>query len=233
MKQPLVLVVDDEHKILRFIRANLLASDYQVVTATGGYEALKAFETHLPDLILLDVMLPDMDGFETCRRIREVSDTPVLMVTAKGDPDDAVRGLNAGADDYIAKPFDVEELLARVRAVLRRASPGRATEATPILSVGPITLDHGEYQVKVNGNEVRLTPTEFRLLALFLGHPGKVLSHEFILTSVWGPEYRDETHYLRVSIGRLRGKLKAYLENQDLIVTLPTVGYKLCVTKEC
>lgn len=228
MKKTTILIVDDEMRILRVIRANLLASDYEVLTASTGLEALEAFEDKDPDLVLLDIMLPDIDGFEVCRRIRLYSNAPIIMVTAKGDPFDVVKGLNAGVDDYIPKPFDIEELLARVRAVLRRTS--KDTEITQVLSVGPIVLNPVEHQVKVCEREINLTPTEFKLLAQFLKYPGKVLTHEFLLTKVWGQEYQDETQYLRVTVGRLRNKLKTKSESEDYIVTIPSVGYRLIST---
>jgi len=223
-----VLVVDDEPKILRFIKANLQASDFEVITAETGAQGLEEFARHNPDLVLLDVMLPDISGFEVCGQIREMSDVPIMMVTAKGDPHDAVAGLDAGADDYIAKPFDVQELLARVRAVLRRGAVNRDTFAVnPVITCGTLRIDSIQHRVEVGGQEVRLTPTEFRLLGILAAHPGKVLTHEFLLTSVWGNEYRDDTHYLRVCIGRVRQKLKQAGEDHEYIVTVPTVGYRM------
>ncbi len=227
MKKPVALVVDDESNILRFVRANLRASGFEVASATTGAEALAAFETAKPNVIILDIMLPDIDGFEVCRRIREVSDVPIIMITARDDIQDAVEGLNAGADDYVTKPFAVEELLARVNAVLRRFRSNLSQTPADKIKLGNLLIDLAQRQVIVNGKATHLTPTEFKLLTYLAENADKVVPHEEILVAIWGEEYRDCTHYLRVSIGRLRQKIEADPGNPEYIVTCSGVGYMI------
>lgn len=227
MKKPVALVVDDESNILRFIRANLRASGFEVVSATTGAEALAAFESANPNVIILDIMLPDIDGLEVCRQIRNVSDVSIIMITARDDIQDAVEGLNAGADDYVTKPFAVEELLARVNAVLRRAKNTLSQAPTDKIKLGNLQIDLAQRQVVINGKATHLTPTEFKLLTYLANNADKVVPHEEILEAIWGEEYRDCTHYLRVSIGRLRQKIESDPGNPEYIVTCSGVGYMI------
>lgn len=225
--KPIALVVEDESNILRFVRANLRASGYEVVSAINGAEALAQFEEASPNVIVLDIMLPVMDGLEVCRRIRSVSDVPIVVITAKDDIQDAVEGLNAGADDYITKPFAVEELLARINAVMRRAKSNVIQTPADKIRLGNMLIDLSQRQVVINGQAAHLTPTEFKLLTILASNPEKVVPHEELLLSIWGPEYKDCTHYLRVSIGRLRQKIEADPSNPEVIVTCSGVGYMI------
>lgn len=227
MNKLVALVVDDESNILRFIRANLRASGFEVVSATTGTEALEAFESSHPDVIILDIMLPDIDGLEVCRQIRNVSDVSIIMITARDDIQDAVEGLNAGADDYVTKPFAVEELLARVNAVLRRTKSNLTQAPTDKIKLGNLQIDLAQRQVVVSGKSTHLTPTEFKLLTYLANNVDRVVPHEEILVAIWGEEYRDCTHYLRVSIGRLRQKIEADPGNPEYIVTCSGVGYMI------
>jgi len=225
--KPVALVVDDEYNILRFVRANLRASGYEVVSATNGAEAISQFEATNPNVIILDIMLPVMDGLEVCRRIRSVSDVPIIMITAKDNTQDSVEGLNAGADDYITKPFAVEELLARINAVMRRTRSNVLQVPADKIRIGNILIDLAQRQVTINGQNVHLTPTEFKLLTILASNPEKVVSHEELLQAIWGSDYKDCTHYLRVSIGRLRQKIETEPGNPEMIVTCSGVGYML------
>lgn len=227
MKKPIALVVDDESNILRFVRANLRASGYEVASATTGQEALAQFETAKPNVIVLDVMLPDIDGFEVCHRIRSTSDVPIIMITAKDDIQDAVEGLNAGADDYITKPFAVEELLARINAVMRRVKTNLSLTPTDRIKLGHLIIDLSQRQAVINGETAHLTPTEFKLLTYLANNADKVVAHEELLAAIWGNEYKDCTHYLRVSIGRLRQKIENDPGNPEYIVTCSGVGYMI------
>lgn len=223
--KPVALVVEDDSNILRFVRANLRASGYEVASAKTGTEALAKFEEATPNVIVLDLMLPEIDGLEVCRRIRSVSDVPIVIVTAKDDFQDAVKGLNAGADDYIAKPFAVEELLARINAVMRRAKSNVIQTPADKIRIGNMLIDLAQRQVIVNGETTHLTPTEFKLLTMLASNPEKVVPHEELLLQIWGNEYKDCTHYLRVSIGRLRQKIEADPSNPEILVTCSGVGY--------
>ncbi len=227
MKKPVALVVDDESNILRFVRANLRASGFEVASATSGTEALEQFQAVNPNVIVLDIMLPEIDGLEVCRRIRQVSDVPIVMITAKDDIQDAVEGLNAGADDYITKPFAVEELLARINAVLRRAKANIAQTNADKIRIGNLLIDMAQRQAIVNDHPVHLTPIEFKLLTYLANNVDKVVPHEELLVAVWGSEYKDCTHYLRVSIGRLRQKIETDPGNPEYIVTCSGVGYMI------
>ncbi|NLO75427.1 MAG: response regulator transcription factor [Clostridia bacterium] len=227
MKKPVALVVDDESNILRFVRANLRASGFEVASATTGTEALAKFESEEPNIIILDIMLPELDGFSVCRRIRQVSDVPIIMITAKGDMQDAVEGLNAGADDYVTKPFAVEELLARVNAVLRRSQHDFCQPSSDQIKLGNLYIDMAQRRVYINGEAVHLTPTEFKLLIYLANQADKVVPHDEILEAIWGSEYRECTHYLRVSIGRLRQKIEVDPGNPEYIVTCSGVGYMI------
>jgi len=222
-----VLVVEDEARIARLIRANLTVSGYVVTLSQNGEEALRLVDQIDPDLILLDVMLPGMDGFTVCQRVREFSQVPIIMVTAKDDPTDRVRGLDLGADDYLVKPFVVEELLARVRAVVRRSRANEDPKAPVTLDFGPISVRLAENKVYKNGEEIRLSPTEFRLLAYMARNHDRTLTHDDLLSRVWGPEYRGALEYLRVAVGRLRRKIEDDPSHPDLILNTHGIGYSL------
>lgn len=227
MKKNIALVVDDESNILRFVRANLRASGYEVASAMTGTEALAQFEAVNPHVIILDLMLPDIDGLEVCRRIRSVSDVPIIMITAKDDIQDAVEGLNAGADDYITKPFAVEELLARLNAVMRRVKSNITQTPADKIKIGSLLIELSQRQVVINGKPIHLTPTEFKLLTYLANNCDKVVPHEELLVAIWGNEYSECTHYLRVSIGRLRQKIEADPGNPEYLVTCSGVGYMI------
>lgn len=228
MKQS-VLVVEDEKKILRFIRTNLLASNYKVYTAEDGEAAIQLYEKHLPDIILLDVMLPTLDGFQVLKRIRDFSDVPVIIITVKDSSAEIIKGLELGADDYLTKPFDINELLARINAVLRRTRDAGLTTNEPVVEIGDLTVNLPNYEVLIENKPVRLTSTEFRLLGELVKNKGCVLTHEDLLTKVWGPEYRDETHYLRVCVAKIRQKTGISEGEPGFIQTIPTIGYKVLV----
>ncbi len=231
MKKTRVMVVDDEPETTKYVAANLRARGYEVITAHDGREALKLFAETPVDLIILDIMMPGPDGFEVCRAIRQQSDVPIIMLSARGQERDIVRALNLGADDYLTKPFGVEEMLARVQAVLRRAS--RTSYAPrPPLRAGDLEIDFGERRVTVRGQEVDLTPTEYDLLAHLALNAGRVLTHRTLLQSVWGPEYGDETEYLWVYIRRLRQKIEPDPQRPRYILTKPGVGYTFVIPDE-
>jgi DNA-binding response OmpR family regulator len=221
-----ILVVDDEPRMVHFIRLNLEHDGFQVTEATSGTAALAQLRNRMPDLVLLDVMLPDFDGFEVLRMIREISRVPVIMVTAKGEEDDRVRGLERGADDYIAKPFSPREMVSRIRAVLRRTEmPVLSTHGA--LSIDDrLQLDFDRREVRVDGQLINLRPTEFRLLYHLVQNAGLVVTHDQLLAKVWGYEYRDETHYLRLYINYLRQKLEKDPEHPAYILTERGVGYR-------
>lgn len=222
-----VLVVDDEPRIQRFIRTNLKVAGYEVALSGNAAEALDACERQEPDLVLLDLGLPDMDGLELFVQLRTITQAPVVILTARGTSVDKITGLDLGADDYMVKPFDVDELVARVRAVLRRSAKGPAGPAKSRLEVGPLTLDLASHEAHINGDPIHLTPTEFKLLAHLTTNAGKVVMHEDLLTHVWGPEYRDAVEYLRVTVLRIRQKLGERADLKQVIQTVPGVGYKL------
>ena len=219
-----ILVVDDEPRYLRLLEANLLTEGYQVFTATDGEEAVEYFSSNPVDLILLDVMLPRMDGFTACQRIRQYSTVPIIMLTAKGEEHDRVRGLDVGADDYLVKPFSVMELLARVRAVLRRAQVSESGQER-FFNHSNLLIDFARAEVWLAEQPVFLSATEYRLLLQFAHNIGKVLPAEELLTSVWGPEYRDDKEILWVTIARLRQKVEDDPHTPKHIVTRSGLGY--------
>lgn len=221
-----ILVVDDEERMVRFIRLNLEHDGFRVITAYNGMQAINKARSDLPDLILLDVMMPDMDGFEVLKIIRETSNVPVIMLTAKGDEDDRVRGLESGADDYITKPFSPRELVSRAKAVLRRTEPAVSTIHGLINIDGHLKLDFDRREVWLDGKLVQLRPTEYRLLYHLVQNAGWVLTHDQLLTKVWGYEYRDEPHYVRLYINYLRQKLESDPANPKYILTERGVGYR-------
>lgn len=221
-----VLVVEDDRPMQRLLRRTLELADYRVDVAGNGVAALELLETGRPDIVLLDVILPGLDGIEVCRRIRERSQVPVVIISALGREEDKVRGLDAGADDYVTKPFPAGELLARVRAVLRRSGwSGYVGPSNQLLRAGGIEIDPQRHTVERDGVTVPVTPLEFRLLVYLVSNAGRVLTHNMILTSVWGSEYADELHMLRVNMSRLRQKLACDPDRPELVRTVPGVGY--------
>ena len=230
MKNNRILIVDDEASILRYASALIRKEGYQVVTASNGEEALAKAEEENPTLVILDIMMPKMDGFEVCRRLREWSEVPIIMLSAKGDESDKVKCLDLGADDYVTKPFGGEELLARVRAVLRRAEVADAVSDRPLFTSGDLRISFAQRQVTVANREVRLTPTEFCLLQELALNAGKVLTHTYLLQKVWGPEYRDEREYLHTYIHRLRNKIERDQAKPSYIIAVPSVGYQMRVS---
>ncbi|WP_088834872.1 response regulator transcription factor [Paenibacillus tyrfis] len=228
MKKHKIMIVDDELKILRFIAANLKSAGYETATCASGTEALEALDLFDPDLILLDVMMPGMDGFEVLTRLRTYTDVAVIILTARSNSSDKVQGLNLGADDYLTKPFSLDELFARVSAVLRRFDRGSGQiPATKELRLGPVVVNLAQRRAWNGDSEIKFTDTEYKLLVQLLQHEGKVLTHEQLLTEIWGSEYRDDVEYLRVTIARIRQKLKAVLPEGQWIVTYPGVGYMI------
>ena len=222
----LILVVDDEARMVRFIRLNLEHDGFRVLEAYRGEPVLELVRTQLPDLVLLDVMLPDLDGFEVLRMLREVSNVPVIMLTAKGEEADRVRGLELGADDYITKPFSPRELVSRVRAVLRRVDMVMGAPEDIVEVDERLKIDFNRREVWVDGKLVNLRPTEYRMLYHLVKNAGWVLTHEQILTRVWGYEYRDEPHYVRLYINYLRKKLEEDPQHPKYILTERGVGYR-------
>ena len=221
-----VLVVDDEPGIVRALRTNLTGHGLRVETAETGAAALASYRQQKPDLIILDLGLPDMDGTEVIRALRQESSVPILVLSVRGAEGDKVAALDLGADDYLTKPFGVDELLARVRVSLRHAAhPGAGAE--PVFRTGDLEIDLEHRRVRVGSDEVHLTPTEFDLLKAFAAHPDKVLTDRMLLQAVWGPEYGDEAHYLHVYIARLRKKIEPDPQSPCYLVTDPGVGYRL------
>jgi two-component system, OmpR family, KDP operon response regulator KdpE len=221
-----VLVVDDEPAILRVLRAGLKARGYDVRTAMTGQEAINAVATDAPDLVMLDLGLPDIDGVEVCRRIRGWSEVPILVLSAEGSDERKVLALDEGADDYVTKPFSMPELLARVRVALRHRTSVGDDDDLAVLDVGDLRVDVARHEVTVAGNDVDLTPKEFAFLALLARWPGRVMTHRMILQEVWGPEYGSETQYLRVYASQLRKKLGDD-PGRPRLITEPGVGYRL------
>jgi two-component system KDP operon response regulator KdpE len=220
------MVVDDEPPIVRLVRAKLQADGYAVVTAARGEEALKLLEDERPDLIVLDLMMPGMDGFETLRHIREQGQTPVIMLTARSGDADKLRGLQGGADDYVTKPFNPDELSARIGAVLRRSAGAAPAGGRSVLRYDELEIDLERRRVTRGGEEIRLSRTEWELLAQLAGNAGRVMLHAELLSRIWGPEFRDEAHYLRTWVSRLRAKLEPD-GAAELITTFPGLGYRM------
>lgn len=225
MSGAVTLIVDDEAQIRRFLRVSLEANGYAVQEVESGREALNEAAILRPDLIILDLGLPDMDGLDVLRKLREWTKTPVIVLSVKGQDRDKIAALDAGADDYVTKPFSVQELLARLRVALRHAHP--ETDESPVFQTGEINVDFTRRIVTKNGDPVKLTPTEYALLRLMIQNVGKVLTHKQLLREVWGKEYEDEVHYLRVYVTQLRQKLEHDATRPELIITEPGVGYRL------
>jgi two-component system, OmpR family, KDP operon response regulator KdpE len=221
-----ILVVDDESAIGRAVETNLSRHGFSVRAARTGQEAIEGIDSFRPDLLLLDLGLPDMDGFEIIRRVRERSSTPIVVLSVRGQERDKVAALDLGADDYLTKPFGVDELLARVRVALRH-SARPAAGAAAVFRTGQLLVDLERRRVTVNGREVALTPTEYELLKAFIAHPDKVLTDRMLLQRVWGPEYGSEAHYLHVYMARLRKKVEEDPQNPRYLRTEPGVGYRL------
>lgn len=230
VKKTTILAADDDPQLLRLVMRNLQFEGYEVLPASNGQQALEEIEAHVPDLVLLDVMMPKMDGFTVCQHVREFSSVPIIIVTARGQDQDKVRGLDLGADDYLTKPFSVDEMLARVRAVLRRAQFTVNEQTHGIhktITIGDLTVDSAQHLVAMAGKEVALTPIEYRILAYLAQNVGRVVTQDMLLEHVWGAEYLGESHMLQVNINRLRRKLEVDPTRPRYILTKVGVGYFL------
>jgi len=221
-----ILLAEDELALRDFVSRNLRARGFEVLEASNGLEAMAMWERENPHLLILDIMMPRMDGLEVCKRVRQHSAVPIIVLTALDDERDKVTVLDLGADDYLTKPFGVEELLARVRAVLRRTQGEIVTPASSSKRFGDLTIDLTGHVVQLRGTEVRLSPTEFAVLGQLVSNAGKVVSHRMLLQNIWGPEYGGEAEYLRVYINRLRHKLEDDPANPRYLLTEPGVGYR-------
>lgn len=226
-KSPCIALADDDVKMVRLVRGQLEHGGYRVVAATDGPSTIVLVETEDPDLLVLDILMPGMNGVEVLRRLREFTSLPVIILSAKKEETDIVRGLEAGADDYLVKPFAPRELLARIQAVLRRATFSADDRQSAVLNNGDLMIDYGQHLVTRAGQEVPLTPTEYRLLACLGQNLGRTLTQEDILLRVWGNGYQDEAHLLRVNVARLRGKLGEGAENPRYVITRPGIGYTM------
>jgi two-component system, OmpR family, KDP operon response regulator KdpE len=224
---PLVLIIEDDSQIRRFLRVTLGSSGYQLLEATSAQEGIKHVGLQHPDLIILDLTLPDSDGLEVARQLREWTQTPIIVLSARNQEKDKVAALDAGADDYLTKPFGTEELLARMRVALRHALRSMHGSDDPIFSVGDLRVDMAHRQVFVGAEEVHLTPIEYKLLLMLVQNAGKVITRRQLLHDVWGAAYIDESHYLRVYMGQLRHKLEADPTRPRYLITEPGVGYRL------
>jgi two-component system, OmpR family, KDP operon response regulator KdpE len=229
MKSPTILVVDDEPQIRRVMRATLSAQGYTILEAANGEAALEQFRRERPDLILLDMNMPGMDGLETCRQIRATSSVPIIVLTVRSSEKDKVHSLDAGADDYVTKPFGMEELLARIRAALRRTS---SADALAPIATKDLNINFDSRVISVRGKPVHLTPKEFELLRQLAVDQGKPMTHRRLLQAVWGPDYGDEIEYLRVVVNQLRKKIEADPSRPKYIVTEPWVGYRFVLPRE-
>ena len=226
-----ILLAEDEVTLRDFIRRNLQARGFEIIEANNGLEAVALWERENPHLLILDIMMPRMDGLEVCRRVRQDSAVPIIVLTALDDESDKVAALDLGADDYLTKPFGVEELLARVRAVLRRTQGEILPQGSSIKQFGDIEVDLDGHVVRLRGAEVRLSPTEFAFLKQLILNIGKVVTHRTLLQSIWGPQYSGEAEYLRVYINRLRQKLEKDPANPSYLLTEPGVGYRFVTPK--
>lgn len=227
-KKSVVLVADDDPQLLRLVTRNLQLEGYETLSVSDGQQVLDLIEARMPDVLLLDVMMPQLDGFSVTERIRQYSPVPIIIVTARGQEQDKIRGLDLGADDYLTKPFGVEELLARVRAVLRRSQLGAAANEQGMRSsatIGELTIDFAQHLVKMGSREVQLTPVEYRLLAYLVQNAGRVVTQDHLLEYVWGTEYMGESHLLQVNVNRLRRKLEADPAHPRYVLTKTGIGY--------
>lgn len=223
-----IVTADDDPQLLRLVARNLEFEGYEVVTASDGQQALEQIERYIPDLVLLDVMMPRMDGFTVCQKVREFSTIPIIIVTARGQDQDKVKGLDLGADDYLTKPFSIDELLARVRAVLRRAqftSNESVQGLQKIATIGDITIDYTQHLVTMRGKEIALSPTEYRILSYMAQNVGRIVTQDLLLEHVWGSEYVGESHMLQVNINRLRRKIEDDPTQPCYIKTKVGIGY--------
>lgn len=220
-----ILVVDDESQITRVLRRGLTAQGYEIRVAADGESALEVFKDFAPELVITDLSMPNLDGIELCRRLRAISDLPIIVLSVKGEEKTKVEALDAGADDYVTKPFGINELLARVRATLRRA-PHDMIEPQTLIEAGDFCIDLAAHSVKVKRREVHLTPKEFELLVYFVRNAGKVITHRTLLAAIWGGNFTEQTEYLRVFIGQLRKKLEADASKPQYILTEPWIGYR-------
>jgi two-component system KDP operon response regulator KdpE len=226
LKDRLILVVDDESRMVRFIRMNLEVEGCRVIEASDGIEALKKVREEIPDVVILDVMMPNMDGFETLHELRKFSDVPVIMLTVRDEEEDRIRGLELGADDYLSKPFSPRELVSRIKAVLRRAEMAPSMHKALLKIDDGLSIDFARREVIVRGKRVKLRPTEWRLLYHLVSNAGWVMSHEVLLSKVWGPEYRDAHHYVRLYITYLRQKIEEDPSHPKYILTERGMGYR-------
>jgi len=232
MRKHLIMVVDDEAAIGRLVRTKLQADGYAVVTAASGEEALSLLDEERPDLIVLDVMMPGIDAFETLRRIRGTSQVPVLMLTARSGDADRLKGFQGGVDDYLTKPFNPDELAARIAAILRRTAGAAPVGGRTVLTYPGVEIDLEKRLVTVNGEEIRLSRTEWELLSQLAANAGRVMLHGELLSRIWGPEFREEVHYLRTWVSRLRAKLETQPETPALFSTFPGIGYRMEAPEE-
>jgi two-component system KDP operon response regulator KdpE len=226
MPDPVVVLIEDEPQIRRFLRATLAAQGYRLFEAATAADGLVAVASRQPDVVIVDLGLPDMDGLEVIRRLREWTRLPIIVLSARGQEQDKVRALDIGADDYVSKPFGAGELLARIRVALRHAA-GAARDDDAVFETGELRVHLLRRQVFVGGREVRLTPLEFKLLAALVGHAGKVVTHQQLLREVWGPTHTDQAHYVRVYMGHLRHKLEVDPARPRYLLTEPGIGYRL------
>jgi two-component system KDP operon response regulator KdpE len=225
--KPRILVVDDEPQLTRVLRTGLSSRGYEVRAAADGLTALDTFNDWHPDLVITDLGMPNMNGIELCRRLRAISQVPIIVLSAKGEEQTKVEALDTGADDFVTKPFGIDELLARVRASLRRAATPVANEATlTVIQAGDFHVDVESRKLTVLGREIHLTPKEFDLLTYFIQHPGKVLTHRTLLAAVWGGNYIEQNEYLRVFVGNLRKKIETDPASPRYIITEPWIGYR-------
>jgi len=227
-----ILVVDDEPRMVQLISMNLKLEGFQVSSSADGYQVLEKVTREMPDLIILDIMMPDMDGFETLKKIREISSVPVIFLSVKGEESDRVRGLDLGADDYITKPFSPRELVSRVKAVLRRTETENANHKSEIVVDEELTINFDKRMVMVRGKEIKLRPTEYRLLLQLVTNSGKLMTHETLLARVWGPEYNDEDQYVRLYINYLRQKIEKDPKNPKYILSERGLGYRFVELKQ-
>jgi DNA-binding response OmpR family regulator len=228
-RKQFILTADDDPQLLRLVSRSLEFEDFHVLTAADGEEALAIIEAQKLDLVLLDVMMPKMDGFAVCQKVREFSSVPIIIITARGQDNDKVKGLNLGADDYLTKPFNIDELVARVRAVLRRTQfiPQEQTHATrTVTTIGALTIDYSQRLVTIDDKEVVLTPTEYRVLAYLIQNAGRVMTQDLLLEHVWGQEYVGESHMLQVNVNRLRRKIEPDPTHPHYILTKVGIGYQ-------
>ena len=226
-KKAKLLIVDDDSTLLKAVELYLVRAGYDVTTANNGLEGLQRLYAEQPDVVLLDIMMPKMDGWDACRRIRELTNTPVIMLTARGQENDKVTGLKMGADDYVTKPFSLRELEARVSAVIRRAQVEPTERSRSLYANGDLVIDPEKLEVLKSGERIELTSTELRLLVILAENAGRVLTHRQLLESVWGPEYVDDVDYTKLFIWRLRQKIEANPKKPEYILTERGIGYRL------